>query len=376
MSTTCESRPEHAEPEARLNAIFETMEKTQENHLGYPPPEAFAAEALQRFFHRSMINLGNPFDDDDTPGNTLAEERELLAFFAKLTHLPSEQCRGYVTTGGSEGNLFGLFVARERLPGAPVYLSEATHPSVFKAIRCLAMETIPIACKENGTLDEKAFCEALAERADREAIVVSNAGTSMFGTTDDLSGIRAILAENGCRQSHIHVDAALSGMILPFCIDPPAWNFADGADTLSVSAHKMLGTPLPCGVVLTRKEHLEKVSDHEIPVTTIGGTRNALASLYLWFLVEHHGTHGLRNLVHRSMVLADYALNRLREWDLAPWRDPNATTVVFRDAGASAVKKWHLKTFRHWAQLVILPHMTMPKIDRFLDDLEQDLAKK
>ena len=30
-------------------------------------------------------------------------------------------------------------------------------------------------------------------------------------------------------------------------------SFKDGIDSISVSGHKMLGCPMPCGVVITRK---------------------------------------------------------------------------------------------------------------------------
>ena len=42
-------------------------------------------------------------------------------------------------------------------------------------------------------------------------------------------------------------------MILPFVDDPPPWNFAAGIDSIAISGHKMIGSPLPCGVALARK---------------------------------------------------------------------------------------------------------------------------
>ena len=60
--------------------------------------------------------------------------------------------------------------------------------------------------------------------------------------------------------SYIHADAALSGMILPFVDDPQPYGFDSGFDSVSVSGHKMIGAPLPCGVALTRKHYVSRVA--------------------------------------------------------------------------------------------------------------------
>jgi len=39
-------------------------------------------------------------------------------------------------------------------------------------------------------------------------------------------------------------------MILPFVPHPQPWDFRAGIDSISISGHKMIGAPLPCGVVL------------------------------------------------------------------------------------------------------------------------------
>ena len=39
----------------------------------------------------------------------------------------------------------------------------------------------------------------------------------------------------------------------------PEISFRKPIDSIAVSGHKMLGCPMPCGVALTRREHVEKV---------------------------------------------------------------------------------------------------------------------
>ena len=49
-------------------------------------------------------------------------------------------------------------------------------------------------------------------------------------------------------------------MILPFVENPQAFNFADGCDSLSISGHKFIGSPLPCGIVVAKKSNVDLIA--------------------------------------------------------------------------------------------------------------------
>ena len=53
-----------------------------------------------------------------------------------------------------------------------------------------------------------------------------NAGTTMTGAIDRVDRILEITGRLCLPHHYLHVDAALSGMILPFVDDAPPWNFA------------------------------------------------------------------------------------------------------------------------------------------------------
>ena len=87
--------------------------------------------------------------------------------------------------------------------------------------------------------------------------------------------MKLALSENGFdkRNTFLHCDGALAGLLLPLAdasfpedgIDEETSrrfqvSFEKGIDTISVSGHKMLGCPMPCGVVITRKEHMKRFS--------------------------------------------------------------------------------------------------------------------
>ena len=48
-------------------------------------------------------------------------------------------------------------------------------------------------------------------------------------------------------------------MMMPFIDYAPEVSFEKPIDSIAVSGHKMLGCPMPCGIALTRKEHVAKV---------------------------------------------------------------------------------------------------------------------
>lgn len=51
---------------------------------------------------------------------------------------------------------------------------------------------------------------------------------------------------------YIHCDGALFGMMMPFIKRAPMVSFKKPIGSVSVSGHKFVGAPVPCGVVMTR----------------------------------------------------------------------------------------------------------------------------
>src|SRR5262249_45869794 len=153
---------------------------------------------------------------------------------------------------------------------------------------------------------------------------VANVGTTMKGAVDDLPGIRAVLDDAGIERHFVHADAALAGMVLPFADDPPPWDFRAGVDSIAVSGHKLIGSPIPCGVILTRREHAERVGHMTIP-----GSGDGLAPLFLWYAWRTRGVTGFRRVVSACFDVAEYAFDRIGAAGKYPWRHSHSLTVVF-----------------------------------------------
>jgi histidine decarboxylase len=356
----------------RLDALYARLESVRSRNVGYPCNQDFDFSELFRFLEFSFNNVGDPFGSTNYRLNTMDFEREVLADFARFTQAPEEKWWGYVTAGGTEGNMYGLYVARELYPEGICYFSEDTHYSVAKVLRLQHTRNIMIKSQPDGQIDYTDLRETLRIHRDVPPIIFANIGTTMKGAVDDLSKIRAILDDLAIPNSYIHSDAALSGMILPFVKDPQPWNFAHGADSISISGHKMLGSPVPCGVVIARKAHVERIARSIEYVgaldTTIAGSRSAFAPLVLWYRLRTMRDEGMRAAVDGCLERSEYAVQKLQSLGIKAWRHANSNTVIFPRPPQAVMDKWIIAPKQDIGHLIVMPHVTRDLIDEFAAD--------
>ncbi|WP_020677062.1 histidine decarboxylase [Geopsychrobacter electrodiphilus] len=368
-----ESRRLNTQDQARLTQLFERLSERTDQFLGYPVAKDFDYQHLVQFLDLPLNNIGDPFAPSTYQVDTREFEREVLEFSARLLRAEENSWWGYVTNGGSEGNLYGLYLARELFPKAMVYFSETTHYSVSKNLHLLGMRHIMIRAQESGEIDYADLRETLRLHRDQVPILFANIGTTMTEGKDDLVKIRQIFKEMAIGESYIHCDAALCGFMAPFLTPRPAFDFADGADSISISGHKFIGSPIPCGVVLARKRHVERIARSIAYIgnldTTISGSRNGLTPLILWTAIRRLGDEGFRERVQQSLDLADYACARLCAVGVKAWRNPNALTVVFPSPSVEVRSRWQLASADGASHILTLPNVRREQIDQFVEDV-------
>ncbi len=356
----------------RLSALQEVFEEASAHMLGYPVNMNFDYREILPFLNYNANNVGDPFHGTNYRVNCHEIEREVIARFAGLMRLDPEDAWGYVTNGGTEGNMYGLYMARELHPQGVVYFSQDTHYSILKILRVLNMRNIMIKSLPNGEIDYDDLYETIRINRDVPVIFMANIGTTMKGAVDDLRKVRDILDDLVISRSYIHSDAALSGMILPFVPEPQPYGFDAGADSLAVIGHKLIGSPLPCGVVLTRKEYVARIARSVEYVgvmdTTIPGSRSAWTPLLLWYALERYGEAGLKQVVSEMLALAEYAERRFNDSGIAAWRNDNSVTVIFPKPSQEVIGKWQLAPYGDIAHLITMPHVTTQMIDELVDD--------
>ena len=364
--------PLSMEARDRLSALKDAFDQAAAYSLGYPTNQDFDYSELLPFLQYSANNVGDPFHDSNYRVNTHEIEREVVARFAAMMRLDANDAWGYVTTGGTEGNMYGLYMSRELYPQGVVYFSQDTHYSILKILRVLNMRNIMIKSQDNGEIDYDDLYETIRINRDVPVIIMANIGTTMKGAVDDLQHVRRILDDLAITRSYIHSDAALSGLILPFVPDPQPFGFDAGADSLAVSGHKLIGAPLPCGVVLTKREYVARIARSVEYVgvmdTTLSGSRNAWTPLVLWYALEQYGADGFRELVTEMLAVAEYAVERFNDHGIPAWRNRNSVTVVFPKPPQPIIRKWQLAPYGDIAHLITMPHVTRKLVDELLDE--------
>lgn len=360
-----------------LDALASRLNKARPVTIGYPGAVDFDYTPLSSFFaHHLLNNIGDPTTDGTGANHTKAMEREVVSVVADLLRAPRDNRWGYVTTGASEGNLYALYLARRRFPDAIVYHSTAAHYSVPKAVDLLAMASVPVRTNEFGEMDYHDLRHAMRLRRDRPAVVVASVGTTMSEAVDDVGHITAVLDELGVERRFIHADAALAGLplaLLGQATAHPRFDFADGADSMIISGHKFIGSPLPCGVVvvkgLPRTDAGVSVPYIGCADTTIAGSRSGHASLLLWYALRRYGVDGLRRRAEQCRRLAAYTLSRLDELAWDAYRHEHAFTVMLRTPPPPVTAGWVLASHDGWSHIVCMPGITRSQIDAFIHDL-------
>ncbi len=357
----------------RLTELLQQLQKASESFLGYPVSKDFNYSELYDFLQYPINNLGDPFESSTYKVQTHDIEKEVVNFFAKLFRANPKDYWGYVTNGGSESNLYGLYIAREMYPKAMVYYSESTHYSVKKNIHLLNIPSIVIRSQENGEIDYTDLEETLKFNRHKPAIILTTYGTTMTEAKDNVSKVKKILKKLAIQDHYIHCDGALAGSYGAFVNPKIPFDFMDGADSISISGHKFIGSPIPAGVIITKRSLRDRVSKGISYIgsldTTITGSRNGHSPLFLWYAIQKMGIQGLKERYEKSIEVARYCKQELLKIGIKAWSNPGAITVVFPKMPDEIKNKWQLATEEDITHIICMPNVTKEQIDAFIADV-------
>ncbi|WP_233195835.1 histidine decarboxylase [Aquimarina sp. MAR_2010_214] len=368
----------HTTEQQQLEELYSNIKNTTQNFLGYPVSKDFDYSELMPFLQFPLNNLGDPFSESTYRVDSRAMEREVVNFFAGLFRAQENDIWGYVTNGGSEGNLYGLYLARELYPKGMVYFSEATHYSIQKNVTLLNINYVIVKSLPNGEMDYNDLKEAIGYNRHRPAIVVANIGTTMTEAKDNTKKIKGILEDMAIEKHYIHADAALAGGFAPFVTPRPQFDFEDGIDSISISGHKFIGSPMPSGVVIVKKDNRDRIARRIAYIgssdATITGSRNGHTPLFLWYAIKKLGIEGFKKRTEHSLAVASYTENKLKKLGIEAWRNPNAITIIFPAPNSEIINKWQLATEKEQSHIICMPNVSYEQIDNFIADMELEMC--
>ncbi len=150
----------------RLHQVLSEFQLLGPFSAGYPVNQSFDYSALYPLLSFCANNVGDPFALSRYLSNTHETEREVVRTVAELFRLPVDDAWGYVTAGGTEGNMYGIYVGREMLRNPIAYFSQDTHYSVRKILHVLNIRNIMIRSQDNGELDYEDLRESIRTNRD------------------------------------------------------------------------------------------------------------------------------------------------------------------------------------------------------------------
>ena len=280
---------------------------------------------------------------------------------------------GTLAPGGSMCNYMAMLMARDafdanaRNEGVSrkmiAYTSETSHYSVTKNASFVGIgrhQVRSVKTDDNGKLlieDLESQIQDDIKNGYHPFFVNATAGTTVLGAFDDVKGISKI-----CKTHNLwlHLDGAYCGSVI---FSNQYKHLVDGielTDSFSLNAHKMLGTPLGCSIIVTNdKKHLYQSFSNDadylyqtdddafnLGKTSLQcGRRND--ALKLWTLWKSVGNFGLEKIVDHQFHLANVARDYIKSnSDYTLYSFDDSISVCFNYKGISA-KTLCTKLYEH-----------------------------
>ncbi|CAH9074323.1 unnamed protein product [Cuscuta epithymum] len=372
------SKDDEASLKCTLQKYLDTICQRVNYHIGYPVNIVYDHYAtLAPLMRYHLNNCGDPFMENTVDFHSKDFEVGVLDWFAQLWEIEKDEYWGYITNGGTEGNLHGILLGREVFPNGILYASKESHYSIFKAAQMYRMEFEGINAMVDGEMDYADLKLKLLQNKGKPAIINATIGTTFKGAMDNLDIIIETLEECGYseKETYIHCDAALSGLIVPFLKNVPKITFKKPMiGSVTISGHKFLGCPMPCGIQITRKCLIYNLSRNVEYIAsvdaTISGSRNGLTPIFLWYSLSTKGRIGLQNDAQRCIKNAEQLSDRLKGVGVSTMHNNNTITVVFeRPRDREFIRHWQLSCVREMAHIIVMPGVTSEMLDKFFNDL-------
>lgn len=334
-------------------------------YAGFPPNTDFDYSELYELLKFSFNNLGDPFKLRN-PFSTHEYEHEVIKWFLKL-YSNDEKGWGYVTNGGTEGIMQGMLHGRDKLNNPIVYFSKYAHYSVPKVSRLLNLEAVVVECDQRGELDYKDFEKKID--SNRNGIFISTLGSTITASIDNTIKINELFKSKNVKY-YIHGDAATDGMILPFINTDVPYKFETGLDSISISGHKVIGSPIPCGIYMIKeppRESEDVLYVRNIDVT-ITGSRNGFTPLILWYAIKKYGKQGFVNMINSYINNADLFINIFNSNGMKAWRYPHSIYIVLDKLPELLLEKWHAPSSYGYTTLIALPKLSLHMVEEIISD--------
>lgn len=277
-------------------------------------------------------NHGNRFEEN-SEDLTITEkiEKELVVKMIDLYHANGEDVQGYMTSGGTESNIFSGWMGRNFLESKKIRIDEIailktglTHHSIDKAADLLHIKKFSVRLNDNSWgMDVKSFGDEitkLVKMGFRGFMLPLTFGYTLTGTSDPVKEICEsveLLTGKLKVTFFVWIDASFNGLIEPF-LNPEYRPFKSGLiQTYVTDFHKAGHVPLPAGLLLYKRNLIRTV---EKPISyleqkdnTLLGSRSGIPPVACWFMIHSQGKLGIKNFILGSQKIMKKFINEFAD---------------------------------------------------------------
>ncbi|HLE97684.1 MAG TPA: tyrosine decarboxylase MfnA [Candidatus Thermoplasmatota archaeon] len=344
-------------------------------------PHPLAQEAYRMFLE---TNLGDPVLH---AGARELEHRAVRAI-GHLLRAPATGTAQFVS-GGTEANFTALRLAAKATGRREVVLPASAHPSFDKALDVLGLTPRVARLGPDRTVDVDHVVELVSRRT---ACVVGIAGSTEFGTVDDVGALAELAKDAG---AFAHVDAAFGGFVVPFLQEAgerlPDFDFTlPGVTTVTIDPHKMGMSCIPAGVLAVRDATLLDKIAVAVPYvsaerqSTLVGTRPGAGPAAAYAAMRALGREGYRANAVACLARARRLAADLKALGVVLARDPQLNVVTASVDDAPGVRRrlaeagWYVAgaPLTGGFKVVVMPHVTDAALDGFLKTLPSALEEQ
>jgi glutamate/tyrosine decarboxylase-like PLP-dependent enzyme len=400
--------------EERKNKIQQALNAnvnfSKDTSLGYPASKLDGkvffdadflkdAPVLQTFVanpnHIGCHTLG---DSESAFKGTHELEKEVLNVLAvDVFKANSNEFDGYISPGGTEANIQAIWMYRNffmykknaKLEEIVILASEDTHYSIPKGANLLQLDWLKIPVSfENREIDKIALEEIILNTKNngkKYFIVISNMGTTMFGSIDNPNDYITILEKHNL-EFKLHIDGAYGGFVYPFSNENSNINFSNpNISSITIDAHKMLQAPYGTGIFICRKGLIENVLTKEAQYVegmdlTLCGSRSGANAIAVWMILFTYGPHKWFEKVSVLQMRTHYLCNELDKLGIKYFREPfmNIVTIHAKFIPKAIAEKYDLvpETHNHenkWYKIVLMNHVEVQHLTTFIDELKSSV---
>ncbi|MCW6107625.1 pyridoxal phosphate-dependent decarboxylase family protein [Clostridium sporogenes] len=333
-------------------------------------------------------------------GGTFDIERELIQLLAiDVLNGDDKEFDGYVTQGGTEANIQAMWVYRNyfkkerkaKHEEIAIITSADTHYSAYKGSDLLNIDIIKVPVEfysrkiQEDTLDS--IVKEAKEIGKKYFIVISNMGTTMFGSVDD-PDLYANIFDKYNLEYKIHVDGAFGGFIYPINNKECKTDFSNkNVSSITLDGHKMLQAPYGTGVFVCRQNLIHNTLTEEATYienldVTISGSRSGANAVAIWMVLASYGPYGWMEKINKLRNRTEWLCEQLDDMGIKYYKENNMNIVTIEEQYVTKeiAEKYFLVPEVHnhtnkWYKIVVMEHVELDILNSLVCDLRKQNKK-